>query len=204
MTASVSFDTRLSAVGNNTGIEVPDHKMAELGAGKRPAVVVTVNGHEYRSTVGAMGGKQLVSVSAASARKQVCAAVTPFMSRSHSLTAPDKSRSRSTSKQLAKAPAARPSSELRLTASSATRSTRSTRQIQTKRDSDASTKPSRCSSKVNNEDDATVADTGVLQAQAVTPTVNRNEGAPMTTKKPAGELGVPKVQGLRICVFTTR
>jgi Domain of unknown function (DUF1905) len=145
MTASVSFDTTLSAVGNNTGIEVPDDKMAELGAGKRPAVVVTVNGHEYRSTVGVMGGKQLVSVSAASARKQVCAAVTPFMSRSLSLTAPDKSRSKQRS---LKHQPPEPSSELRRTASSATTSTRSTRQRQTKRDSDASTKPPRCSSKV--------------------------------------------------------
>jgi hypothetical protein len=62
---SVSFDTTLSAVGNNTGIEVPDDKIAELGAGKRPAVVVNVNGYEYRNTVGVMGGKHLVSVSAA-------------------------------------------------------------------------------------------------------------------------------------------
>jgi Bacteriocin-protection, YdeI or OmpD-Associated/Domain of unknown function (DUF1905) len=62
---SVRFDTTLSAVGNNTGIEVPDDKIAELGAGKRPAVVVNVNGYEYRNTVGVMGGKHLVSVSAA-------------------------------------------------------------------------------------------------------------------------------------------
>jgi Domain of unknown function (DUF1905) len=46
-------------------IEVPDDKIAELGAGKRPAVVVNVNGYEYRNTVGVMGGKYLVSVSAA-------------------------------------------------------------------------------------------------------------------------------------------
>jgi Bacteriocin-protection, YdeI or OmpD-Associated/Domain of unknown function (DUF1905) len=62
---SVRFDTTLSAVGNNTGIEVPDEKIAELAGGKRPAVVVNVNGYEYRNTVGVMGGKHLVSVSAA-------------------------------------------------------------------------------------------------------------------------------------------
>jgi Domain of unknown function (DUF1905) len=62
---SVSFHTTLSAVRNNTGIEVPDGRIAELGAAKRPAVVVNVNGYEYRNTVGVMGGKHLVSVSAA-------------------------------------------------------------------------------------------------------------------------------------------
>jgi hypothetical protein len=63
--ASVTFETTLSAFGNNTGIEVPPDLLEQLGAGKRPAVVVDVNGYEYRSTVGAMGGKSLVSVSAA-------------------------------------------------------------------------------------------------------------------------------------------
>ncbi len=62
---SVSFDTLLSAFGNNTGIVVPDEKIAELGAGKRPAVLVDVNGYEYRNTVGVMGGKHLISLSAA-------------------------------------------------------------------------------------------------------------------------------------------
>jgi hypothetical protein len=62
---SVSFDTTLSAIGNNTGIEVPDDKISALGAGKRPAVLVNVNGYEYRNTVGVMGGKHLISVSAA-------------------------------------------------------------------------------------------------------------------------------------------
>lgn len=38
-------------MGNNTGIEVPADVVAALGSGKRPAVVVNVNGYEYRSTV---------------------------------------------------------------------------------------------------------------------------------------------------------
>ncbi|MBK5266668.1 MAG: DUF1905 domain-containing protein [Acidimicrobiia bacterium] len=66
MTArSVSFDTTLSAFGNNTGIEVPPDVIDQLGGGKRPAVVVDVNGYEYRNTVAVMGGKHLISVSAA-------------------------------------------------------------------------------------------------------------------------------------------
>ena len=62
---SVSFKSTLSSSGNNTGIEVPADLIEKLGAGKRPAVVVNVNGYEYRSTVAVMGGKYLVSVSAA-------------------------------------------------------------------------------------------------------------------------------------------
>ena len=40
-----------------TGFEVPGRVVDELGAGKRPAVQVTVNGHRYRSTVAVMGGR---------------------------------------------------------------------------------------------------------------------------------------------------
>jgi hypothetical protein len=63
--ACVTFDTKLTATGNQTGIVVPPELIAQLGAGKRPPVVVNVNGYEYRNTVGVMGGKHLVSVSAA-------------------------------------------------------------------------------------------------------------------------------------------
>src|SRR5471030_3085269 len=62
---SVSLKTKLRAFGNNTGIEVPIELIDKLDAGKRPAVIVNVDGYEYRSTVGVMGGKHLVSVSAA-------------------------------------------------------------------------------------------------------------------------------------------
>lgn len=65
MGSSVTFQTTLSAFGNNTGIEVPPDVITSLGAGKRPAVLVNVNGYEYPNTVGVMGGKTLVSVSAA-------------------------------------------------------------------------------------------------------------------------------------------
>ena len=60
------FKTTLTATGNNTGIVVPaDLVVDKLAAGKRPAVVVNVNGYEYRNTVGSMGGKHMISVSAA-------------------------------------------------------------------------------------------------------------------------------------------
>ena len=51
--------------GNNTGIEVPADVVEALGAGKRPPVVVNVNGFEYRSTVAPMGGRCLLPFSAA-------------------------------------------------------------------------------------------------------------------------------------------
>jgi hypothetical protein len=51
-------------MGNNTGIEVPADVVAALGAGKRPAVVVNVNGYDYRSTVAPMGGTYLLPFSA--------------------------------------------------------------------------------------------------------------------------------------------
>lgn len=47
-----------------TGIEVPAEMVAALGAGKRPAVAVTLNGYTYRTSIAAMGGRFLVSVSA--------------------------------------------------------------------------------------------------------------------------------------------
>ena len=47
---SVQFDTRLTAFGNNTGVVVARELIEELGAGERPAVMVDVNGHQFRNT----------------------------------------------------------------------------------------------------------------------------------------------------------
>ncbi|GAA1960578.1 YdeI/OmpD-associated family protein [Microbacterium deminutum] len=57
------FETTLLQTGNNTGIEVPPDLLEELGAGRRPAVNVTVNGYAYRSTVAAMRGRFLIPFS---------------------------------------------------------------------------------------------------------------------------------------------
>ena len=51
--------------GNKAGIEVPDEIVDGLGAGKRPPVVVTINGQSYRSSIAVMGGKYMVGVSSA-------------------------------------------------------------------------------------------------------------------------------------------
>jgi len=65
MPANVKFDTKVKAAGNNTGIVVPDEMIERLGAGHRPAVIVNVNGYEYRNTVAVMGGKHMIGISAA-------------------------------------------------------------------------------------------------------------------------------------------
>lgn len=63
--ATASFKSTLSVLGNNTGIDVPEAIIETLGSGKRPPVLVEINGYEYQNTVGVMGGKYLISVSAA-------------------------------------------------------------------------------------------------------------------------------------------
>ncbi|MBX3028832.1 MAG: DUF1905 domain-containing protein [Chloroflexi bacterium] len=43
-----------------TGIEVPAEVVATLGGSRRPAVVVTVGDHTYRSTIASMGGRYMI------------------------------------------------------------------------------------------------------------------------------------------------
>lgn len=47
-----------------TGIEIPPEIVDALGAGKRPAVTITINGFTYRSSIAVMGGTYMVGVSA--------------------------------------------------------------------------------------------------------------------------------------------
>lgn len=61
---TVEFETTLTGFGKNTGIVVPPEALAALDAGKRPPVDVEVNGYRYRSTIGSMNGRALISVSA--------------------------------------------------------------------------------------------------------------------------------------------
>ncbi len=46
MTQKVEFDATVSVSGNNARIVVPDHLIEQLGAGRRTAVLVNVNGYE--------------------------------------------------------------------------------------------------------------------------------------------------------------
>jgi hypothetical protein len=47
-----------------TGIEVPPEIMEALSGGKKPAITVTLNKYVYRTTVGVMGGRSMIPVSA--------------------------------------------------------------------------------------------------------------------------------------------
>lgn len=61
----MGFRTTLRLNGKTaTGIEVPEAVVEGLGNGRRPPVVVTVNGHTYRSSIAVMDGRFMVPVSA--------------------------------------------------------------------------------------------------------------------------------------------
>jgi hypothetical protein len=59
-----TFAATVSPAGNATGVEVPAEVVDALGSGKRPKVVITVNGHTWRSRVASMGGRFVVGISA--------------------------------------------------------------------------------------------------------------------------------------------
>jgi len=69
MGATASFATTVQAFGSNCGIVVPPEALEQLGAGARPAVHVDLGGHAFRTTLGVMGGKTLLSVNAALRRQ---------------------------------------------------------------------------------------------------------------------------------------
>jgi hypothetical protein len=57
-----------------SGLEVPPQVIEALGAGKRPAVTLTINGHSWSGTVGIMRGRYLPGLS--NANRQAAGAVT--------------------------------------------------------------------------------------------------------------------------------
>ena len=60
----MKFKTKIVQTGNNTGIEVSEQILEQLGGGKKPLVVVKVNEYTYRSAVGKMGDRFMISLSA--------------------------------------------------------------------------------------------------------------------------------------------
>jgi hypothetical protein len=61
----VKFRATIALAGKTaTGFEVPAEVVESLGAGKKPAVRVTINGKTYRSTIAPRNGRYLVGVSA--------------------------------------------------------------------------------------------------------------------------------------------
>jgi len=62
---SFKFMTKVIPSGNATAVEVPKAAVESFGAGARPPVAISINGHRWRSRVALKGGKSLVGVSAA-------------------------------------------------------------------------------------------------------------------------------------------
>ena len=66
MGEQVRFATTIvSGGGTTTGIVVPDEAVQQLGGGRRPKVVVDLDGYRYRSSVAVMGGRCMVGLSGA-------------------------------------------------------------------------------------------------------------------------------------------
>ncbi len=61
----MKFTTTILGSGkNNTGLPVPESVVEALDAGKRIPVVVTLNGHSYRSSIVFYTGRFLIALSA--------------------------------------------------------------------------------------------------------------------------------------------
>ncbi|MGP9017460.1 YdeI/OmpD-associated family protein [Streptomyces sp. BR1] len=61
----MKFKATVIPSGNALGVEVPQQVIDDLGQGKRPPVVVAINGHSWRTRVAAMRGQILIGISAA-------------------------------------------------------------------------------------------------------------------------------------------
>jgi hypothetical protein len=61
-----TFETTVIQAGdmNATGIAVPEWVVERLASGKRPKVLLTLNGYTYRSTVAVMGGQFVLPLAA--------------------------------------------------------------------------------------------------------------------------------------------
>ncbi len=61
----MKFQAQIIPSGNAAGVEVPPEVMKALGPQARPPIVVTINGHSWRTRVALMRGQRLVGISAA-------------------------------------------------------------------------------------------------------------------------------------------
>jgi hypothetical protein len=61
---SVRFRATILQTGKTAmGFEIPPEAVEALGAGKRPKVLVTINGYTYRNSIAVMGGSFMIGVS---------------------------------------------------------------------------------------------------------------------------------------------
>ncbi len=66
MSQQLTFTSELFLAGKTaTGIVVPNEIVEALGAGRKPKVVVVLNGFSYRSSISNMGGEFMIPVAAA-------------------------------------------------------------------------------------------------------------------------------------------
>jgi hypothetical protein len=70
----MKFRARVEPPEPMRGLEVPQEVVEALGAGKRPAVTITINGHSWRSRVAIMRGRYLIGLS--NANRQAAGVVT--------------------------------------------------------------------------------------------------------------------------------
>jgi hypothetical protein len=59
------FKAEVVRSGNATAVEVPTAGIESFGAGARPPVAISINGHRWRSRIAVKSGKNLVGISAA-------------------------------------------------------------------------------------------------------------------------------------------
>jgi hypothetical protein len=62
--ATFESTAQTSGTSQATGIPVPASVVESLGAGKRVPIVVTINGHSYRSSVAPYRGEYMIALSA--------------------------------------------------------------------------------------------------------------------------------------------
>ncbi len=55
------FPATVMPAGNATGVEVPAEVVNALGSGTRPKVVITINGHTWRSRVAYLSNAAIVA-----------------------------------------------------------------------------------------------------------------------------------------------
>jgi hypothetical protein len=60
--SAVEFEATIVQDGQSVFIQLPPDVVAALGPEKRPAVLVTLNGYTYRSTVAVYGGRSYLGV----------------------------------------------------------------------------------------------------------------------------------------------
>ncbi|AMO24359.1 hypothetical protein GCM10027034_14100 [Ramlibacter solisilvae] len=61
----MKFTCKVIPSGNATAVEIPKAAVEALGAGARPPISVSINGHTWRTRIALMRGQCLVGISAA-------------------------------------------------------------------------------------------------------------------------------------------